>query len=83
VRIVESVEPYDTPHNAVTFTTVEANVDKRPATIDGVYEQKWIWTQGGTARKLDANGAPVGDGEKPVFQRHLVDPADDKAKGKT
>jgi hypothetical protein len=83
VRIVESVEPYDTAHNAVTFTTVEANVDKRPATIDGVYEQKWIWTQGGTARKLDTNGAPVGDGEKPVFQRHLVDPPDDKDKGKT
>jgi hypothetical protein len=83
VRIVESVEPYDTAHNAVTFTTVEANVGKRPATIDGVYEQQWIWTQGGTARKLDATRAPVGDGERPVFRRHVIDPADDKAKDKT
>jgi len=73
-RIVEAVQGYDAASQTVTFTTAEATVDKRPATIDGVVEQRWRWMLAGEAQKLDAAGNPTGDPELPVFRRHLVDP---------
>lgn len=74
VRIVEQVAGYDEAKQTATFTTAEATVDKRPATIDGVIEQRWQWKLGQNVQKLDGDGNPIGAGEVPVFRRHVVEP---------